>query len=333
MKSRTKLLILVSVFAIAISLVVSLNRRKELIESDSNGSTISSESLDVSSSSSVPDENETSSYTIEKSSTKVIGFHPLPEDIMNEVYVWQQIYPNMDIGVGIYSLDGESGYQYNEDCYINSACTIKAAYAMYVLKKCEADNIDIWNTFLTYEERHYDPDGSGQIVLYANFGQQYCIGDLIYYLLRVSDNAAYSMLLEMFPLNDFYIENSKIGGENDGQKWGKATVQQRKNEWLEVYNYANSNSGYSNVLLNNMCGTPYAYLLNSMKDYHYYLHKSGWSDSYTYPSAGDCAIIDDQYLIIVLTQDYSTGSGHIDCVEAIGRAAENYCDMRRGEMF
>ena len=54
------------------------------------------------------------------------------------------------------------------------------------------------------------------------------------------------------------------------------------------------------------------------------MHKSGWSDGKGYTSAADCAIIDDKYLVICITEDYSTGVGHADVVKGFGLAVENY---------
>jgi len=55
-----------------------------------------------------------------------------------------------------------------------------------------------------------------------------------------------------------------------------------------------------------------------------YMHKSGWCDSYTYPAAADAAIINDKYLMIVMTQDYKAGKGHTDAIAQIGNAIDDY---------
>lgn len=255
----------------------------------------------------------------------------LPDSIMNTVEYWKKIYPNMTIGVGLYKLDGTTGYEYNAQTPINSACTIKAAYALYVLKECERRGIDIWSTFLTYEERHSD-DGSGDIQLYASYGAQYSIADLVRLLLQVSDNVAYNMLLEQFPLNEFYVENSALGGQSDWSKWGKASVQQRKNEWLEIWNYVNSSAWYAQVLREDLTGTQYAYFLQGMQNWHNYMQKSGWTeDNPEYPATSQVAIIDDSYILIVLTEDYTDYKmGHIDVLQSIGGAVESYWYSQNG---
>ncbi|MBO4293561.1 MAG: serine hydrolase [Clostridia bacterium] len=249
----------------------------------------------------------------------------LPDSILNTVEYWKKTYPNMTIGVGLYKLDGTTGYEYNAQTPINSACTIKAAYALYVLKECQRRGIDIWDTFLTYQSWHSD-DGSGDIQLYASYGAQYSIADLVRLLLQVSDNVAYNMLLEQFPLNDFYVENSALGGQNDWSKWGKASVQQRKNEWIEIWNYVNSSAWYAQVLRDDLTGTQYAYFLQGMQNWHNYMQKSGWTeDNPEYPATCEAAIIDDRYILIVLTEDYTDYKmGHIDVLQSIGGAVESY---------
>lgn len=266
----------------------------------------------------IGDENTTNTFT-----TETIG--ELPESILSTVEYWKTVYPNMTIGVGLYSLDGSTSFEYNSKKLINSACTVKAAYALYVLKECQRRGIDIWATFLTYQSWHSDPDGSGDIQLYASYGAQYSIADLVRLLLQVSDNVAYNMLLEQFPLNDFYVENSALGGQNDWSKWGQATVQQRKNEWLEIWNYVNSSAWYAQVLREDLTGTQYAYFLQGMQNWHNYMQKSGWTENTPdYPATCEAAIIDDSYLLIVMTQDATCDYGHIDVLQSIGGAVETY---------
>ena len=258
----------------------------------------------------------------------------LPTSIMSTVDYWESIYPDMTIGVGLYSLDGTSGYEYNCYTLINSACTVKAAYALYVLQESERRGLDIWSTYLTYQEWHNDPEGSGDINLYGYYGAQYSIAELVRLLLQVSDNVAYNMLLDEFSLNDFYMHNSVMGGEDDWLKWGRATVNQRKNEWVAIWNYVNSDSLYSQVLREDLTGTQYAYFLEGMQNWHNYMQKSGWTEETPdYPATGEAAIIDDSYILIVLTQDYTDEMGHIEVLQSIGGAVESYWDANNGNIF
>lgn len=257
----------------------------------------------------------------------------LPEPLMQQVQYWKRMYPNMDIGVGLYSLDGKKGYEYNANQRINGACTIKAAYAKYVLEECQKQGIDIWNTYITFEARH-DNFGSGDIILYGQHGYSYSIGYLVNVMLTVSDNVAYNMLLDRFPLSGFWRMLKSIGGQDDGRQWGSASVAQRRNEWLDIHKFVNSGGKYAETLRQNLTNTAYAYIPQGMVANHNYMHKSGWTENdYEYPASGDCAIIDDKYLLIVLTQDKSIGSGHINVIQYIGNATEAFYNTNNGNIW
>lgn len=257
----------------------------------------------------------------------------LPEPLMKQVQYWKRMYPNMEIGVGLYSLDGKKGYEYNVNQRINGACTIKASFAKYVLETCQTQGIDIWNTYITFEARH-DNFGSGNIILYGQHGYNYSIGYLVNQLLTVSDNVAYNMLLDRFPFSGFWRMLKSIGGQDDKMQWGAATVAQRRNEWLDIYKFVNSGGKYAETLRQDLTNTAYAYIPQGMVANHNYMHKSGWTDNdYEYPASGDCAIIDDKYLLIVLTQDKSIGSGHINVIQFIGNATEAFYNTNNGNIW
>ena len=52
---------------------------------------------------------------------------------------------------------------------------------------------------------------------------------------------------------------------------------------------------------------------------------SGWTENTPdYPATCEAAIIDDSYLLIVMTQDATCDYGHIDVLQSIGGAVETY---------
>lgn len=278
----------------------------------------------------------TGTYLVEpvKANEPTMSARKMPDMILEQIRHWEKVYPHMTIGVGLYSLDGTHGYVYNTEQMFNSACTIKAAFGKYVLQTCEEKGIDIWSTYITFQKRHDDPEGSGDITKYGNYGEDYSIGYLVNVLLGVSDNVAYTMLLDMFPLNDFSGYLRSIGGQNDGMKWGSASVSQRKNEWLDIYKYITSGSLYSETLRQDLRNTPYAYIPEGMTQSHNYLHKSGWTEeSPNYPAAADCCIIDDEYLLIIMTEDSTAGSGHIDAIQYVANLVEAFYYQSSGYMF
>lgn len=245
--------------------------------------------------------------------------------LLGTIHEFESEYVGTTIAMGIYSLDGTPLFEYNQYTPISGACTVKAGYAAYVLNSCENQGIDICSETITYEP-YMKNNGSG-IIKNSEFGTEYSINYLLTQLLSISDNTAYNILLSRFPLPEFQNWLDSVGGQQlYGLQYGACTVTQRKNEWLAIYNYINSGSTYSNELRNMLSNTYYCYLVQGMANYHNYLHKSGWADddsgNPTYTAAGDCAIIDDRYLVIVLSQDYVTGTAHTDIVQVLGREAE-----------
>lgn len=255
----------------------------------------------------------------------------LPKTVLDAVEAQKAQY-DIDIGVGIYSLDGRKGYVYNELYPISGGCTIKAVYALYVLKECQRQGIDILTYTLTYEEYMYN-DGTGEIK-YEDYGTQFTVEYLLDRLLNISDNTAYNVLVSAFPISGFREFLKSIKGQNLGDtQYGDASVEQRKNEWLEIYKYTNSNEKYSEYLRNYLTNNQYCYLAYWMQGSHTFMNKSGWSDTLDYTCACDCAIIDNSYLLIVMTQDYNTGVPHFDTVESIGASVEEFINSNGGKLF
>ena len=269
----------------------------------------------------------------------------LPPSILAYVNSQKQAYPGLHIGCGIYSLDGKSGFEYNASEEINGGCTVKAPYACYVLETCEEELTNLWTTKIQYQSWMRN-DGSGYIKN-APVGTEYSVGYLMNPLLKVSDNTGYNILLSRYNLTGYQAFLNKIGGQNlYGSAYGRASVKQRLNEWVEISRYINTGSAYSQVLKTNLTGkrtwnpnigamqvdpdgSQYCYLVEWMRHDHEFQHKSGWSWG-DYSSAGDCAIIDNQYLIIIMTSDPATGLSRTDVLRGFGYAVEEYVDSVGG---
>lgn len=256
----------------------------------------------------------------------------LPKTILDEISYQKKKYPGMSVAVGIYSLDGAQGYEYNAEAVISGGCTVKAPYALYVLQECEKQGIDITTETLTYKKGMRN-SGSG-IIKNSNYGTKYTIEYLLEKLLDISDNTAYNILVSKFPLKQYQEFLNEIGGQNlYGRQYGAASVRQRRNEWLTIYEYLNSDAKYANTLRKDITNTKYCYITDWMKGEHTYMHKSGWCNDKEYTCACDCAIIDENYLLIVFTQDYTTGVAHTDTVRSIGVRVEEFANSLGGKIF
>lgn len=244
------------------------------------------------------------------------------DNISAQIEKEKEYYPRIVIGVGVYNYpDFRPIYEYNATSEISAGCTVKAAYALFVLKECEKRNIDIYSTYLKYNKSVHYNDGSGDIKYYSD-GSTYTIETLITKLLGISDNTAYNILLGEFKLNDFQTFLNGINGQNlYGCRYGIASVIQRKNEWRTLLEYCSSNAEYSDFLRNAVSNTEYCYIAQGLSEYYPYMHKSGWADGSTYTCAADCAIVMNT-AIFIITSDYSSGEGHVDSVRRIAGAIE-----------
>ena len=276
------------------------------------------------------------------------GIKDLPYVLQQYVDSCMNQYPGLHIGCGIFSLDGTSGYGYNLNEEIYSACTIKAPYAMYVLSECQKQGINIWQTKIMYTQDMYN-GGSG-IIKDGPVNTEYSIGYLLSVMLKISDNSAYNVLVSRFGLYGYQEFLRKFGGQNlYGSQYGRASANQRKNEWVEILKYINTGSAYAQVLKEDLTGvraynpaigamqvdpnkSQYCYLVEWMKHDHEYLHKSGWSWG-DYMSACDCAVIDNQYIIIMMTADYATGLSRTDILRGFGSQVEAYVDSVGGAQY
>ena len=273
------------------------------------------------------------------------GIKELPYSLQQYVDSCLSQYPGLHIGCGIFSLDGTSGYGYNLNEEIYSACTIKAPYAMYVLKECQKQGLNIWQTKIMYTKDMYN-GGSG-VIKDGPVNTEYSIGYLLSVLLKVSDNTAYNVLISRFGLYGYQQYLNQIQGQSlYGSQYGRASAQQRLNEWVEIVKYINTGSAYAQVLKEDLSGSrtynwttgamqidpngsQYCYLVEWMKHDHEYMHKSGWSWG-DYMSACDCAVIDNKYIVIMMTADYKTGLSRTDILRGFGYTVEEYIDSIGG---
>lgn len=230
--------------------------------------------------------------------------------------------PHMHMGIGIYNYpDFEPLYETNINEEISAGCTVKAAYALYVLKTCESKEIDISNYYLTYDpNKHFESQWDSGDLKYNTSCVDYTIESLITKLLGISDNAAYNVLLESFTLSDFQKFLNTIGGQNlYGCRYGIASVNQRKNEWRAILEY---DGIYGDFLRNALSNTSYCYIAQGLEGDYRYMHKSGWSDGWSYTCAADCAVINNT-IIIIITADYSEPEGKVDVLRRIASEIES----------
>ena len=260
-------------------------------------------------------------------------YDKLPARVQREVDRQIKKFRGIKIGVGIYSLDGKKGYEYNADTLIPGGCTVKAGFALFVLKECEELGIDIYTETITHTKNN--THGGSGVIQYSKYGTKYTIYELLDKMLGISDNAAYYMLASKFSLKDYQDFIVPLGGQKlaKGQYFGSASVHNRKNEWVEIYKYISSGSTYSDVLKELISNTKYCYITYQTESETEYLHKSGWSYG-SYSCACDCAIINDNYLVIIMTSVPNSEDSYTSPVIFIGKAViDKFAVDMGGEIF
>lgn len=232
-------------------------------------------------------------------------------------------YDGLRIGVGIYSLS-ESKYLYrnNVNAQISCGCTVKAAYAAYVLQQCTKYGYDLDSTMIMYRDYMMNT-GSGRIKN-MEVNQEFSVRVLLTHLLEISDNTAYNILLSKFNLAGYQEFLNQFDGQQlNGCRFGSCSVNQRMNEWLMILNYCHSTDPNGKVLEKMLESAKYSYLAQGFSEYHSYLHKSGWADGTSYNSCSDAIVVDNKYIIVVISDDYNGNIAHTDVVRNIGSWCDN----------
>lgn len=113
-------------------------------------------------------------------------------------------------GYGYFYCDLEyNGYvSYGCDRDFKTASTSKLPYIKYLCTLADKGAIDLTETKL-YEQRH-KTDGSG-VMKNMSTGASFTIATLMDYVLRYSDNIAYSMLMERFGLKEYLESVAALG--------------------------------------------------------------------------------------------------------------------------
>ncbi len=140
----------------------------------------------------------------------------------------------------VYYTDVEQKYffAYNVNLTHNTASTIKAPYAAYILQS-GADLSEV----LVMEKRHIFT-GSG-VLKNKEAGSKFTVSELIRYMITRSDNTAYAMLLERFGTQGFREYAKKLGVDFKLPSGGYTTCKIREMAafLLDIYNYQETERG------------------------------------------------------------------------------------------
>lgn len=129
-------------------------------------------------------------------------------------------------------------FAFGDENIHNTASTIKAPYATYLLKS-GADLSEV----LVMEKRHVFT-GSG-VLKNQPIGSKYSVGDLIRYMITRSDNTAYAMLLERFGTKGFREYSQSLGLDFKLPSGGytTCTIREMATFLLDIYQYSDTERG------------------------------------------------------------------------------------------
>ena len=129
-------------------------------------------------------------------------------------------------------------FAYGADNVHNTASTIKAPYATYILKS----GADL-SEKLTMEQRHVFT-GSG-VLKNMEIGTEFTVSELIRYMITRSDNTAYAMLLERFGTNGFseYSKSLGIDFKIPSGGYTTCTIREMATFLFDIYKYENTERG------------------------------------------------------------------------------------------
>ena len=195
-------------------------------------------------------------------------------------------------------LDTNMAFAYSKDTKIATASSIKGPVGLYV-NKCIDAGLITWDTYKTYQPRHFQEHSTGQVQNYS-YGTAFSVETLMDYMIRISDNQAYLMLKELVGAKNFNYMMETLGCSQiipDGSNWGYITAEEMAAAWREIYYY--SLSGESGAgLFDRYMHAAYNYIWRSIPQYEA-AHKSGWSGK-AFNDAGVVFADGHEYVLVVL---------------------------------
>lgn len=195
-------------------------------------------------------------------------------------------------------LDTNMTFAYSKDTKIATASSIKGPVGLYV-NKCIDAGIISWDTYKTYQPRHFQANSTGNIK-FSPYGTSFNVKTLMDYMIRISDNQAYLMLKELVGASNFNYMMKTLGCSEiiaPGSNWGYITAKEMAAAWREIYYYSlESESGAG--LFDRYMHAQYNYIWRAIPQYEA-AHKSGWSGK-AFNDAGVVFADGHEYVLVVL---------------------------------
>ena len=208
------------------------------------------------------------------------------------------------VSVVAYSLDNNKALAYNTSQDLFCACTVKAAYALYVCKQMEQGNGTL-NTKMEYKSKHYEP-GTGDMQ-YSEFGTVFTMETIIDKTMGISDNVGYLMMVDYFGRDGYNKWITELGCPSLQIRPTVWSLHAKAKElaiiWREIYKYFETDTEYSRFLKRVCTNTPNNYATAALKGVDI-SHKQGHNSSGGWLAYSDAGIVwkgDKPYIVVILT--------------------------------
>lgn len=227
----------------------------------------------------------------------------ISDQLYNEI---SNLVKNHNINNGFYvvSLDEKLSFGYNPDTVVFAASTIKAYYSLYAYKKILENNIS-FNEEMIYLKKHYCA-GSGIMQDNYSFGSKLTLDKIFELTLNISDNCAYTMLVDRFGSEGYneYIEQLGCKTHKITPVWAQGSARDSVLLWKEIYSFYKENGNLGNKLFKTLIDAKYNDLKEVLPEY-ISAHKSGWTQN---KACNETGIVfgPRPYYVAIMTNDGPT---------------------------
>ena len=229
---------------------------------------------------------------------------------------------NFTVGWGVYDISGGSAKLVagkNADKSFQSNCTIKSAMMFCICRMMDAGELSL-STKLPVDKNslHYTdfPELSGK----------YSVRSLLNKMVKVSNNAAYEVLLRYVTKEKFNAFLSSIGSGTQVASYnymGSCTPNNRAIEWYALYKYCHSGAEHASFawnLVRHSFNSPIRTALVRPV-----AHKAGW---YTADgTAADCAVVKSRdggcYLMVIFTKNNGSGAYELGLIRKLAKVLDD----------
>ncbi len=207
-------------------------------------------------------------------------------------------YPGQ-LSLSYLSLENGESYVYRDDVLYYAASLVKAPYALYLLRLADSGACDLDQELVLLDK--WKQEGTGTLKNEPE-GSLYTVKDLIRLMITISDNTAFKVLREEYPLWEY---NQFCRKELDvhNTTYQDITAEDMTKCMAAIYSYIETGSENALFLRDLMSQAVSPFIKAPGADL--LIHKHGWAD----PAFNDMAIVYEEHpYLLVLLSDHCDGT-------------------------